>query len=104
MTYQELEAMVEGIFRQIEDTYVTGSFREYAIKDDLQSKKLFDNMHGTNRVWEKKQFYFEDFDYTTKSIDDIINKLQLSKEHKWFCKFEEYKSLLAKLREIVQNF
>jgi len=74
----EQRALAEKYISACEEIYFTGNFSDSVIKTDLENRKASDrystmgsNPRQTNLLWEKKQFYFQDFDEREKFFNTI---------------------------------
>ena len=97
---------------QIEQIYFTGVFRESVIREDLQNRKLLDNLKRSsgkysNELEDKRDFYIKDFNNV---LDNAINFiLEVVQTHRsWdttlINRCKRCKSELEKLLNIVRNF
>jgi len=96
----------EEFIVSFEREFFTGSYSESAIKADLEARKTMDSLSTmgssgmqTNRLGEKRNIYFQDFENVLYHIDRI------SKEDTTFIsRCERCKSQVNKLKDIVSNF
>ena len=102
MTQDEKEMAVKQFINEFKRIYFTGSFSEGAIKNDLHTKKLLDICSGSNALWEKKQFYFKNFEDNTALIDKCQSLLPYG--HELIYQLERCKVALKILREVVESF
>ena len=112
MTNAEFLTSAKQYLEQIEDIYFTGCFSESVIETDLENRKASDrystmgsNPRQTNLLWEKKQYYFQDFDEKEQSFNFIISKLRsITLNHEWIPRVERCKNQIVKLRNLVRDF
>jgi len=102
MNYKELITLFERDF-------FTGAFSESAIIADLEATESMDRLstlgssgRQTYMLSEKRNIYFQDFDYALEKIDEAIDEYQWDNE--FISRCERCKNQINLLSDIVRNF